>query len=159
MFVEVVHPETGKRYRIDIPALRQEDLDRMIKEHSTDEKIKSYIEKLPVSAEIKAILFKLSKFTITVGQTLIKFGKKVIEIILLLTSKYTNATLGVIIGALLAFLIGLIPFLGAILSSFLASLLMLFGLGKGLWEDVKKDSPELAASISDAGMIFQPLSA
>jgi hypothetical protein len=131
----------------------------MTKEYATDEKIKSYIEKLSVSAEIKAVLFKLTKFTIKVGQTLIKIGKKVLEIVVMLASKYKNATLGLIIGALLTFLISTIPLLGPPLSGFLGSLLMLFGLGKGLWEDVKKDSPELAASITDAGVVFQPLNA
>jgi len=159
MIVEAVHPETGERYSIDIPSLSTEDLDRMTKEYATDEKIKSYIEKLPVSAEIKALLFKLSKFTIKVGQTLVKFGKKLLEIVVMLASKYKSATLGILIGALMTFLIGAIPFLGPPLSSFLGPLLMLFGLSKGIWEDVKKKSPQLAASISDAGMIFQPLNA
>ena len=157
MVVEAVHPETGVRYRIDIPSLRTEDLDGMIKEHATDEMIKSYIERLSVSAETKALLFKLSKFTITVGQALVKFGKKVLEIIILLATKYKEATLGVIIGALLTFLISIIPILGPILAGFLGSFLMIFGLGKGLWEKVKKDSPRLAASITDAGVIFEPL--
>ena len=159
MIVEAIHPETGERYRIDIPSLTTADLDRMTKEYMTDEKIKSYIEKLPVSAEIKVVLFKLSKFTIKVGQILLKLGKKVLEIVVMLASKYKHATLGVLIGALLTVLISTIPVLGPPLSSFLGSLLMLFGLGKGLWEDVKKDSPELAASITEAGMIFQPLNA
>lgn len=61
MIVEAVHPETGERYSIDIPDLSASDLDRMTKEYATDEKIKTYIEKLPVSAEVKAILFKLTK--------------------------------------------------------------------------------------------------
>ena len=120
MIVEAVHPETGERYRVDIPSLRPSDLDRMTKEYATDEKIKSYIEKLPVSAEIKAVLFKLTKFTIKVGQTLIKIGKKVLEIVVMLASKYKHATVGLIIGALLAFLIGAIPLLGPLLSGFLA---------------------------------------
>lgn len=77
----------------------------------------------------------------------------------MLAEKYKSATLGIIIGALLTFLISTIPFLGPPLSSFLAPLLILFGLSKGLWEDLKKDSPQLAASISDAGKIFEPLNA
>lgn len=157
MIVEVVHPETGERYSIDMPSLQPADLDQMIKEHATDEQIKSYIEKLPISAEIKAALFKLTKFTIKVGQTLVKFGKKVLEIVVMLASKYKNATTGLILGALLTFLISAIPLLGPPLSGFLATFLMLFGLAKGFWQDMKKDSPQLAASIAEAGAIFQPL--
>lgn len=159
MIAEIVHPETGERCTIDIPSLRPTDLDQMAKEHATDEEIKSYIEKLAVSAEIKAVLFKLTKFTIKVGQTLIKLGKKVLEIVAMLASKYKSAALGIIIGALMTLLISTIPLLGPALSSFLGPLLILFGLSKGLWEDVKRDSPQLAASIAEAGVIFQPLNA
>ena len=158
MIVEAAHPETGEIFSIDIPSLQTHDLDRMAKEYTTDVKIKSYIEKLPVSAEIKALLFKLSKFTIKVGETLIKFGKKILEIAMMLAAKYQHATLGLILGALLTFLIGAIPVLGPPLASFLGSLLMLFGLAKGLWEDLKKDNPQLAASVVSSGEIFMPLS-
>ena len=77
MIVEATHPETGEKYRVDIPTLRPEDLGVMTTEYTTEEKLKAYIERLNVSAEIKAMLFKFAKFTISVGQTLIKFGKKV----------------------------------------------------------------------------------
>lgn len=157
MIVEAVHPETGERYSVDVPSLTPEDLGQMTKEYATDEKIKSYIEKLSVSAEIKAVLFKLSKFTIKVGQAFIKFGKKLLEIIIMLASKFENAAIGVLIGALLTFLIASIPLLGPALASFLGTFLMLFGLGKGLWDDLMKSSPQLAASIVEAGVIFQPL--
>ncbi len=129
----------------------------MAKEYTKDEEIKSYIENLPVSAEIKAVLFKLSKFTISVGNTLIRLGKRLLEIVIMLGSKYKHATFGLIIGAFLTALISLIPWIGPPLASFLGPLLMLFGFTKGLWEDLKRDSPQMAADISEAGTIFQPL--
>lgn len=157
MIVEAVHPETGERYWIDIPSLRTEDLNQMTQEYASDEALKGHIEKLPVSAEIKAFLFKLSKFTIKVGETLLKFGKKVLEIALMLARKYPNATLGLVLGALLTFLISTVPLVGSILSSFLGTLLMLFGLAKGLWDDLKKTSPQLVAAVVESGEVFKPL--
>ena len=84
-------------------------------------------------------------------------GKKILEIVAMLASKYENATFGLIIGALLTFLIGSVPFLGGPLSAFLGPLLMFFGMGKGFMEDLRKDSPQLAVAITEAGTIFQPL--
>lgn len=157
MLAEVIHPETGEKFSIDIPSISADDLDHLAKEYTKDEEIKSYIEKLPVAAEVKAILFKLSKFSISVGNTLIRFGKRVLEIVMMLVSKYKNATFGLIIGAMLTVLIAMIPWIGAALSSFLGPLLMLLGFTKGLWEDLKKDEPQLASSIGEAGSIFRPL--
>lgn len=157
MKVEAIHPETGERYTVDMPSLDEEALNRMVEEHATDEQIKSYIEQLPVSAETKALLFKLSKYTITIGKTLFKIGKRILEIVVMLVSRYKMATFGLILGALLTFLIGLVPLIGPPLAAFLGPLLMLLGLGKGVWEDLKKDNPDLAASIAGAGDAFSPL--
>jgi len=159
MIVEAVHPETGEKFSVDIPSLHPEDLNSLSTEYTTEEKLKSYIEQLDVSAEIKAMLFKFAKFTISVGKTLIKFGKKVLEIAMMLAAKYKSTTLGIILGALLTLLISTIPYLGPSLASFLGPFILLFGIGKGLWEDIKRDKPELAESITDAEKIFQPLHA
>lgn len=157
MYAEVIHPETGERYTLDMPNLKLTDLDLMKKEYTTNEKIKSYIEQMSVSAEIKAILFKLSEFTISVGTTIVKMGKKILEMVMMLVSKYQHAAFGLLLGALLASLIAAVPLVGPPLAAFLQPLLMLFGLGKGLWEDLKKDSPQIAVAVTEAGSVFYPL--
>jgi hypothetical protein len=157
MYAEVIHPKTGERYTIELPNLKPADLDLMKKEYTTNEEVKSYIEQLSVSAETKAILFKISQFTITVGKTIIKMGKKILEMVIMLASKYKHAAFGLLLGALLGSLIAAIPLVGAALAAFLQPLLMIFGLGKGLWEDLKRDSPEIATSITETGSVFYPL--
>ena len=157
MIAELVHPETGERYTVDIPSLTEQHLARMKEEHATDQQIKSYLERLPVSAEIKALLFRITKFTITVGSAIVRVGKRLLEITMLLVKKYPNAGIGVVLGALIASLIGSIPLLGPPLAAFLGPLLMLFGLAKGLWDDVKAEEPRLAGDIIAAEEIFQPL--
>jgi hypothetical protein len=157
MIVNIKDPETGEEYTEDIESLTQSDLDTMNKEYTTEAKVHRYIENLDVSADIKAILFKLSKFSIAVGKTALKIGKKILEIAIMLISKFKIATFGLVVGALLTLLIGSIPLIGAALATFLGPLLLLFGLGRGLWEDLKKDNPNLATNITNAGEIFAPL--
>jgi len=159
MIVKATNIDTGEQYEIDIPDLKESDVEKMGKEFATDEQIHHHIERLSVSAEIKAMLFKFAKFSISVGERAIKIGKKIIEIVMLLVSKYKMATFGLILGAFLTLLIGSIPLIGGVLAGFLAPLLMLFGLTKGVWEDLKKSNSDLSDSISEAGEIFSPLKA
>lgn len=157
VIAELVHPDTGDRYTVDIPTLTEQHLERMQQEHATDQQIKSYLEALPVSAEIKALLFRITKFTITIGNVILRLGKRLLEITILLVKKYPHAGIGVVLGALIASLIGAIPLLGPPLAAFLGPLLMLFGLAKGLWDDVKAEEPRLAGDIIASEEIFQPL--
>lgn len=159
MVVEAIHPDTGEKIFIDIPSLDKDKVDDMIKEHATEAKINSYIQKLGIPAEAKALIMRISKYTIKVGEITFRMGKKILEIVIMLTKKYPKATFGVIFGALLTFLIGFLPLIGSLLASFLGPLLMLLGLAKGLWEDMKKTDPDIAASITNVGEVFEPLSA
>jgi len=157
MIVNIKDPETGKEYTEDIESLTQSDLDTMSKEYTTEAKVKRYIENLDVSADMKAILSKLSRFSITVGKTALKIGKKILEIAIMLMSKFKIATFGLIVGALLTVIISSIPLIGAALATFLAPWLLLLGLGRGFLEDLKRDTPDLSSSIIDAVEIFAPL--
>ena len=157
MIVNIKDPETGEEYTEDIESLTQSDLDTMSKEYTTEAKVKRYIENLDVSADMKVILMKLSKFSITVGKTALKIGKKILEIAIMLMSKFKIATFGLIVGALLTLLIGTIPLIGPPLAAILTPYLLASGLGLGLLEDLKRDTPDLSSSIIDAVEIFAPL--
>lgn len=159
MLAEVIHPETGERYTLDLPNLRPAELDLMKKEYESKEKLKTRIEQLPLSAEKKAILYKLAEYSITVGKTVVKMGKKILEKVFQLAAKYKHAAFGLLLGAMLASLIAAIPLIGPALSAFFTPILILFGLGKGIWEDLKRVSPEMADSITEAGSVFRPLGA
>lgn len=157
MIAEFTHPETGEKISIDIPTLNTSERDKMKREYTRDEEIKSFIEQLSVSAEAKAIILKLAKFTVSIGQEIVKMGKIIIEMVIVMVAKYKHTTFGLIVASLISLLIAAIPWVGPALAGFLGPIMMVYGLGKGFWEDLKKDSPELASSITEAGARFQPL--
>lgn len=150
MIVEVTHPDTGETIKVDMPNLDEPTLATLQKEHATNQQLRGHLERLPVSAEVKAILFNLAKFTIRAGETVVLLGKKLIEIGLTLASKYPNATIGVIVAALLATLVSLVPVIGPFLSSFLGPLMLIYGLVDGFLTDFKSSKPKLADDIREA---------
>ena len=76
----------------------------------------------------------------------------------MLMSKFKIATFGLVVGALLTVIISsIIPVIGVALATYLAPWLLLFGLGRGLLEDLKQDSPNLFSSIIGAAETFAPL--
>lgn len=163
MIAQVIHPDTGERFTMDIPNLRKEDLQQLTHEYTRDEQLKAHIERIPISAEKKVMLHsffsKFMEFTVSVGETIIRAGKKILEIVIMLADKYKSATFGVIIAALVTLLIASIPLIGPPLAWFSSKFLLALGFTLGMWEDLKKDSPKLAVSIEEAAALFNPLNA
>lgn len=157
MRIEAINPDTGERISAEIANLTQADLDPLTKEYSTGQQLRSHIENLSFSAEVKAILFKLAELTVTVGNVIVNIGKRIIEIGIMLAARFRHATFALIIACFLTFLISLIPLIGPLLASFLGPLIALIGIAKGAWEDLKRDDPSVATAINDAGGIFAPL--
>ena len=73
-----------------------------------------------------------------------------VEVGLTLANKYPNATMGVIVAALLSALIALVPVIGPAITGFLAPLMMLYGLVDGFLTDFKSSKPKLAEDIREA---------
>lgn len=157
MRVEAVNPDTGEVITAEMPSLKTTNFDALTREYATDQQLKMYVERLPFSAETKAILFKLAKMTVSVGERVIRIGKRIIEIAIMLASKYRHATFALIIASLLTLLIGMIPLIGPILASILGPLMAALGLVVGVWEDLKRQDPKFAAVITDSGKLFAPL--
>ncbi|MCP5313166.1 MAG: hypothetical protein H6955_06400 [Chromatiaceae bacterium] len=159
MIVEVVHPETGERYSVDIPSLSEEKLAAMKREYATDQQLKAHLDKLPLPAEVKAILHKIAKFSIEIGKTIIAIGKRVIEIALLVAKKFPNTTLGLIVGAILTALLALIPFIGPALSSIIGTLATIYATTRGFIDDLRSSNPQIVEEINEAVSVFRPLGA
>ena len=157
MIVEAVNPKTGEKCSTNFESLKPSDLEELTKEYITEAQLKGHIDNLPLSAEVKAILFGLANFSIQVGQAVVRIGKKIIEIALMLAAKYRHATFALTVACLLSLLISMIPLIGPILASFFGPMIAVLGLGIGIWEDMKRDDPKFATVIVDAGAMFSPL--
>ena len=101
------------------------------------EKVLRAIHNLNIPAEAKAILAKIVDITVTVGNAVLSIGKKIIELVVYFVREYPNATIGMIIGAVIGLAFNYIPLLGHFISSILTPLLGAFGLAIGFWRDMQ----------------------
>ena len=98
--------------------------------------ITEQIERLSMSADVKAILLDLAKVTVNIGGTVLKIGAKILTIVFDIISQFPNTAFGIVISVCLGLLIGSIPFIGGLLAPFLMPLLVAFGLAKGAIADL-----------------------
>ena len=139
---------------IEAPSLEGVDLTDLSEELLTDDKIDQYISNLDISAEAKLIISNIAQTSLRVGQHVVRVGKKIIEIVMMLAQKYPNTAFGAILGYLISVLISQIPILG-VLGTALAPLLVALGLTMGFIEDFQHNS--LARKVSEATAMFAPL--
>jgi len=149
--------ETGHEYETEAAEANEEFVEKMSESDMTDEEIKRIIDKLNISADGKYLLYKLSKGAIQIGRYIVKIGRKIIDFICRIFTDYPSASFGMIFGAIAGVLIASIPIVGVTLGSIVTPLLMLFGLAKGLQEEIKDKT--LARRIAQANAQFKPLNA
>ena len=113
------------------------------------------IDSLEISAEAKLFLGQISGAIVSVGNTLIAVGKKLVQVALYLAHQFPMAGLGVILGLLLGALVSSIPILGFLLGPLVGPIAAAFGLVKGAIEDFK--NKELQRKIQEAVALYEPL--
>lgn len=158
MIIKALHPDTGAEISLDVPVLKEQDLNLLAEEQSPRNRVLRMLENLDLNAETKVFLSKFLDYSITVGGVLVRLGKKVLEIALFVASRLPLLTFWTVLAAVVAFLISQIPILGSILSAFLAPLLIFAGLVKGFYEELASDNPTLNDLLQSASESFKPLS-
>lgn len=158
MIIKALHPDTGAEISLDVPVLKEQDLNLLAEEQSPRNRVLRMLENLDLNAETKVFLSKFLDYSITVGGVLVRLGKKVLEIALFVASRLPLLTFWTVLAAVVAFLISQIPILGSILSAFLAPLLIFAGLVKGFYEELASNNPTLNDLLQSASESFKPLS-
>ncbi len=99
--------------------------------------MQEWIDRLDASADTKALLMDVAKITVSVGGKVLAFGRKVLEFVFGLVSKFQNLTFGVIIALVLSAVMASIPFLGPVISALLGPIMLAFGIARGAMQDFK----------------------
>lgn len=121
----------------------------------SDEQLRSQIDKMNVSADIKALLYSFSKTTIKAGKVILKIGRKIIDILLSIIKEFPNVTFGLLFGWIVGVLISSIPILGPILGPLAKPIAMAFGSALGAKADL--EAGELGKRINVILAEFAPL--
>jgi len=155
MKITETNPETGAEFQAESNSITSEFIAAMSDFEMTDERIKKIIDNLDVSADVKSLLYAISKATIKVGEYVLKIGRKVIDFICSIFKEYRHATFGMIFGAIAGLLIATIPAIGWVLVPIVTPILMALGLVGGLNEDFK--DKKLERKIAEMNARFSPL--
>ena len=99
MKIQGINPETGEEYQSEAN-LNDSFIESMLNFDMSDEQIKKVIDNLNVSADVKSLLYAISKATIKAGQFVLKIGRKIIDFVCLIFKEFPNATFGLIFGAI-----------------------------------------------------------
>jgi|AntAceMinimDraft_11_1070367.scaffolds.fasta_scaffold17764_2 hypothetical protein len=147
--------DTGEKITVDITEDHFEELRTLAEDKVSDSKLDSYIDNLHLSADAKALVASILKASVKVGDLVIRVGKRIVELVVMLVSKFPNATFGLILGLIVGALVTSIPLLGALLGGLVAPIAAIFGLTKGYFEDLKDQN--LERKIVEATAMFQSL--
>ncbi len=146
---------TGAKITVDITEDHFKELRTLAEDKVSDSKLNSYIDNLHLSADAKKLIASILKASVKVGELVIRVGKRIVELVLMLVSKFPNATFGLILGLIVGALVAAIPLLGALLGGLVAPIAAIFGLTKGYFEDLKDQN--LERKIAEAAAMFQSL--
>lgn len=102
----------------------------------TDEQIKSQIDRMNVSADVKALLYSFSKATIKAGKVILKIGRKIVDILFAVVRAFPNITFGVIFGLIVGALVASIPVIGLVFGALATTIAVAFGFVVGAKADL-----------------------
>ncbi len=151
MELQVTNPETGET-RLD---LSEDFLTELTTQTLLKKELLSRIDNLNLSADSKALLYKMAGTAMKVGATVVKIGHKILEVVLQLVSRFPNASFGLIFGAIAGALVGGVPLIGFVLGPVVTPLLAAFGLLMGAKADFADAA--LEGRIMEAVATFDPL--
>lgn len=143
MQLELFDFETNKPSKCTVSSISKSFQETVQERFLEEEKLKRAIDNLTLTADQKAIVSKISDFTIKAGSTVIAIGRKILEFTLLFFKKFPATSFGAIAGLVVASFVpagtvkGFAVPIVTSLFGLLKKLIVLFALGAGLREDLK----------------------
>ena len=120
---------------IEVPNFRESDLQNMNEGVASERDLHRRLDNLALSADAKAVLSKLMKCVVRVGQAVISIGRAVLTFALDLIKLSPTMIFGTVVATAVSALIASVPILGALLGPLLSPILLAFGLGMGALSD------------------------
>ena len=146
---------TGKTIEVEISDENFEALQTLAQDRVSDSKLQSYIDNLDLPADAKVLIASILKTAVRVGEMVIRIGKKIVEIVIMIASKFPNATFGLVLGLIVGALVTSIPLIGGLLGAFVLPIAAAFGLVTGYMDDLSDQ--RLANKVAEALAMFQSL--
>jgi len=135
--IKISEPKTGQWKTITISQGQFQSLHDLNEGTSTHDKLLVTIENLDASPEIKSFLETALNYTIDISGTIIKVGRKIVDIILGVYKHFPKATIGSVIGLTIGILISKIPLLGWALNWIITPLATVTGTVIGAKSDLE----------------------
>lgn len=154
MRVKGVSPD-GKTVEFESELVGAEFIARMTSFGLSEEDIRRRIDRLDVSADVKSFLFALTRASISVGRSVVRIGRKVIDFVCGLLKEFPKMTFFAILGAVAGMLVASIPILGFVLGPILTPISIAVGAAFGVLEDLRDHA--LKRKIAEFHAQFAPL--
>ena len=155
MDVNVNDAKSGKPFTATISEPPTSFFDFVGSFELSDDRIRSLIDNINVSADMKALLYSFSKATITVGRAIVKIGRKILDSLFSLLKSFPSLTFGMAFGLVVGALIAAIPLIGAVLGGPATILALGFGVVLGGMNELKQG--DLGERVSDLLDRLSPL--
>lgn len=133
--VEATHSGSQEMFTMD------EALER-IRTSPPLRKVKEFIDRTDLSADMKALLYDIAKITIKVGEAVVAIGRRILDIAMGLINRFPNMTIGLIVSVVFVTLLGIGSWI--VVGPFLAKLLVLLGITQGAVEDIRQGALKVA---------------
>lgn len=131
MIIEAVEPETGKKMNFGCHLRSIDDIRDLLSFEMSEDELKRRISNLAISADAKNMIFSIAKLTLVVGQTVVRIGRKVVDIVLSLIREFPTATSMAIFGAVFGFLMSSVPIIGFLMGPLIGPLAVALGFAIG----------------------------
>ena len=123
----------------------------------SDAQILRRIDSLSLSADAKALLADLLKFGTDVGNVVLRIGRKVLDFALSLIQQFPQLGFAVVLAAVLATLLSMVPVLGGLLCPILTPLALVLGVSWGALKEY--ETGDLADRVKEFAARFAPVAA
>ncbi len=123
----------------------------------SDAQILRRIDSLSLSADAKALLADLLKLGTEVGNVILRIGRKVLDFVLSLIQQFPNLAFAVVLAAVFAALLSMVPVLGGLLSPILTPLALALGVSWGTLKEI--EAGDLGNRVKEFASQFAPAAA